>query len=139
MKRYERITLAEVLGTTQEEAEREMAKESLIFDVTNSIWGRLNKKNVTVSELAKRIGKTQAHVSQVLNGKRNMTLATVSDLAFALDCQFKVEIVDGRYKEFNDDVEEEVEEIFPIHNPWIANRQFEVSTPVEYENQVEAA
>lgn len=137
MAAIERIMLAEILGTTQEEAEREMAKESLIFDVTNAIWGKLNEKKVTVSELANRINKTQAHVSQVLNGKRNMTLATVADLAFALDCKFKVEIVDGRYTQFSDDEEEEEIYFHPdnrFHNPG-CNKVIWVN----FGNQVDAA
>ena len=61
------------------------AQESLIVDVTEEIWSAMSAQNVSKSDLAKRLGKSKAFVTQVLNGGRNMTLRTLSDIAFVLD------------------------------------------------------
>lgn len=42
------------------------------------------------AQLAERLGKSKAYVTQVLSGSRNMTLRTLADFAFALG--FRVEL-----------------------------------------------
>ena len=62
----------------------EAERGDLIMDVTEAICGILESEGIERKELAVRIGKTKSYVSQVLNGSRNMTLATVADIALAL-------------------------------------------------------
>jgi len=59
-------------------------QEQLLFDATELISRAMVQQNVSKSELAKRIGKSKAYVTQVLSGQTNMTLRTLSDLAEAL-------------------------------------------------------
>lgn len=59
-------------------------QEQLLFDATELISRAMVQQNVSKSELAKRIGKSKAYVTQVLGGQTNMTLRTLSDLADAL-------------------------------------------------------
>ena len=63
----------------------EAAKGDLIMDVTESICAALESQKLNRQSLADKLGKTKGYVSQVLNGNRNMTLATLAEMAFALD------------------------------------------------------
>ncbi len=67
-----------------------MAGERLIFNVTEDILLAMQDAGVTQSELAKRMGKSRAFVSQILDGTRNMTLKTLSDINFILGTELKV-------------------------------------------------
>jgi transcriptional regulator with XRE-family HTH domain len=58
--------------------------ESLMLKTSEALLELLDGQNVTRTELAQRIGKTKGHVSQILNGERNMTLRTLSEVLFAL-------------------------------------------------------
>lgn len=69
-----------------------VAQETLIAEITESLWGVLEHTSVSKSELAARLGTSKGHVSQVLSGSRNMTLRTLSDLCFALKAKPRVSI-----------------------------------------------
>lgn len=94
----ERISLGEVLGKPQAVAEKEMARESLIFDFTNSIWGRMVELGVDESSLAKLLGKSVYQVKRALNGEC-LTLNLVADMAFVLESHFIIDIKEGRYSD----------------------------------------
>jgi transcriptional regulator with XRE-family HTH domain len=59
-------------------------QEQLLFDATELISRAMEQQGVSKSDLAKRLGKSKAFVTQVLGGQSNMTLRTLSDLASAL-------------------------------------------------------
>ncbi len=59
-------------------------QEQLLFDATELVSRAMEDEGVSRSELARRIGKSKAYVTQVLRGKNNMTLRTLSDLVDAL-------------------------------------------------------
>jgi len=62
----------------------EFEAERLILRTTELILSMMNDEGVTRKELAQRIGKSKGHVSQLLNGERNMTLRTLAEMAHAL-------------------------------------------------------
>lgn len=62
------------------------AQERLIVEVTESLYAKMLDNDIRKSEIADKLGKSQAYVSQLLSGSRNMTLRTLSDIAQALDC-----------------------------------------------------
>ncbi len=66
------------------EHRRVFEQESLAFEATEMICTLLKQEGIPRAELAKRIGKSKAYVTQVLSGARNMTLHTFADFAFAL-------------------------------------------------------
>lgn len=78
MNAEERI--AELLG----ESTADFEAEHLIFNATELILGLMEHEGLTRSELAERIGKSKGHVSQLLNGERNMTLRTLAEIAHAV-------------------------------------------------------
>jgi antitoxin component HigA of HigAB toxin-antitoxin module len=59
-------------------------QESLAIEATELICTLMKERKMQKSDLAQRIGKSKAYVTQVLSGSRNMTLHTFADLAFAL-------------------------------------------------------
>lgn len=67
-----------------DENRRLYAQEGLILGVTEEIWTAMNRRGLNKQQLAERLGTGKSHVSQLLNGARNMTLRTLSDIAEAL-------------------------------------------------------
>jgi len=71
-------------------------QEQLLFDATELISRALEDQSVSRAQLAKRIGKSKAYVTQVLRGQNNMTLRTLSDLADALGYAVELGAVNPR-------------------------------------------
>lgn len=46
---------------------------------------------VNKAELARRLGKSRAYVTQLLGGRANMTVRTLADVAYALDAEVKLD------------------------------------------------
>lgn len=74
------------------ERERVFAQEQLIVSVAENIWEKMETQGVTKADIAKTLGKSKAFITQCLNGGRNMTLRTLSDIAFALHAKVTVEL-----------------------------------------------
>jgi transcriptional regulator with XRE-family HTH domain len=72
------------------EYRRLVEQETLIFAVTEATSELLEREGTSRSQLARALGRTKGFVSQLLSGKRNMTLRTVADLAFALNHRFEL-------------------------------------------------
>jgi len=67
-----------------EDNQRLMAQERLILEVTESIHEQMKAMGVNRVQLAERLGKSKAYISQLLSGSRNMTLRSLADISFAL-------------------------------------------------------
>lgn len=67
-----------------------LEEERLILDATEAIQRLMDDQEVTRVELARRIGASKGHVSQLLDGKRNMTLRTLARLLNAVGHRGKV-------------------------------------------------
>jgi transcriptional regulator with XRE-family HTH domain len=76
-----------------EDFARLMAQEDLIMDVTESFCEVLEREKINRSDLAKKMGKTKGYISQLLNGGKNLTLRSISDLAFSLGRSVKFSVV----------------------------------------------
>lgn len=64
--------------------QRLVVEESFILDVTEEIHVQMEQLGVSRAQLAERMGKSKAYVSQLLSGSRNMTLRSLADISFAL-------------------------------------------------------
>lgn len=64
--------------------ERDLARGAYLFRVTEDILVAMEDRGVTKAELALRLGKSKARISQLLGGSSNMTIGTLADIAFAL-------------------------------------------------------
>jgi plasmid maintenance system antidote protein VapI len=67
------------------EREQLLDQERLLLGVSELLWETMEQQQVSGQELAQRLNCTKSHISQVLNGSRNMTLRTLSDIAGALE------------------------------------------------------
>ena len=76
-------TLTEKLTKTPH-GMRSYQQERTILEVTELLCELMNEASVTRTELAKRMGKSKGHVTQLLDGRTNMTLRTISDAMLAL-------------------------------------------------------
>jgi len=72
------------------EDRRLFEQERVILDVTEMICKLMERANISRKELAEMLGTSQANVTQMLNGTRNMTLRTVSDVLFSMDYGLEV-------------------------------------------------
>lgn len=70
------------------------AAEELTMNVTEDILIQMEDMEVTKADLADRLGKTRAYVSQLLSGSRNMTLRTLSDICYVLNVKLSVSLED---------------------------------------------
>lgn len=80
--------------TVEQRAEFDLAyaQESLIWSVTEEVCRVMNEAGVSRTELAQRAGTSVSHISQLLDGTRNMTLRTAATLAHALGQQVAIEL-----------------------------------------------
>ncbi len=69
------------------EFRRLLAVESLALAAATTISALMHDQNVTKAELARRLGKSRPWVTQLLNGKSNMTLETLALAAHALGAE----------------------------------------------------
>ncbi len=70
---------------------RVYAEESLVTDVMEAISEWMEVRGVHRAELARRLGTSRAHVTQMLNG-RNISLRTLARVVHALDGQVEFSI-----------------------------------------------
>ena len=71
------------------EAERHPAfmAEGMVLEVMEAFGKVMHEQGITGKELAERLDASPSFVSQVLNGKPNMTLLTLARFALALGLQ----------------------------------------------------
>lgn len=72
------------------ENRRLFEQERVIVDVTEMICKLMERANISRKDLAEMLGTSQANVTQMLNGTRNMTLRTVADVLFNMNCGLEV-------------------------------------------------
>ena len=70
--------------------------ESAAIDVALQVFNRLKELSLSQCDLANRLSTSSTYVSQILNGKPNMTLETLSKIADALDLELKIHLVHKR-------------------------------------------
>src|SRR5262245_31664891 len=66
------------------------ACEDLIIEVTEGIALAMEKRGMTKAQLARKIKRTPAFVTQILNGRQNLTLATIAMVMNALDYKLRI-------------------------------------------------
>jgi len=64
---------------------------STAFNIAIKVHARLDELNMTQKDLSEKLGVSRSYVSQILNGKTNMTLATLMKLAQSLDYDLNID------------------------------------------------
>jgi transcriptional regulator with XRE-family HTH domain len=75
--------------TATKEGMRLWQRERVIVDITERICELMQQAGVTRAGLAVALGKSRSHVTQILSGRSNLTLGTISDVYLALNRQFE--------------------------------------------------
>jgi transcriptional regulator with XRE-family HTH domain len=70
-----------------------LAREDLIMEATETICDLLETDKILRKELAKRLGKTEGFISQLLGGDRNLTLQTIADIFHVLGYRVKLQVI----------------------------------------------
>jgi transcriptional regulator with XRE-family HTH domain len=69
-----------------------MAVETLVASASEEIARLMNAQKLTKADVARRLGKSRAWVTQLLNGSANMTVRTLAEVTFALGGEVKLQI-----------------------------------------------
>ena len=64
--------------------------ESLVAEASEVIAKLMAKRNVSKADLARRLNKSRAWVTQLLSGKTNMTVRTLAEVVHALNGEVKL-------------------------------------------------
>jgi len=83
-------TLTERLTSTPEGL-RLYQQERAIQEMTELICELMGRQEVSRSELARRLEKTKGYITQMLDGRTNMTIRTVADIMTALGFSVRVQ------------------------------------------------
>jgi transcriptional regulator with XRE-family HTH domain len=86
-----------------QESELEFAREELIYNVTRDLLVFMEKAEISKVEVAEKLKKSKAYISQVLSGSRNMTLGTLSDVCFAIGAQIEINVFDAEEELLQED------------------------------------
>ena len=70
-----------------QDARRLYEAEALELEAAELVARLMEERKISRTELAKKIGKSKSHITQLLSGSRNMTLKTLSEVLFALDAK----------------------------------------------------
>lgn len=69
---------------------RLLQQEWLILEVTELVGNVMEEKGVRKKDLAEELGRSKGYITQLLDGRANMTLRTISDVMWALGCSLSV-------------------------------------------------
>ncbi len=69
------------------------AQEDLILATTEAIWKVLEERKWSKADLARAMHTSRANITQLLDGSRNMTLRSLSDIAFVLGIEVHVQLI----------------------------------------------
>lgn len=65
-------------------------QEALIIQTTELICTMMEDNDISKAELARKLRKTKAYVTQCLSGEQNLTLRTLADFCTALNYKLEV-------------------------------------------------
>jgi plasmid maintenance system antidote protein VapI len=74
----------------------ELAIERAKISVAETIFCAMRQREVSKAELARRMGKSRAHVTQILRGDANFTLDSLVRISTALDSRLEMHLLPNR-------------------------------------------
>ena len=69
---------------------RLLAVEALAAEASEVIARLMAEQNVSKADLARRLNKSRAWVTQLLSGKANVTMRTLAEVVYTLDAEVKL-------------------------------------------------
>jgi len=89
--------------------------EKVLLEVTEQIYRRMQDAGLRASDLADRLGVSRSFVSQLLNGKPNMTIRTLVGVAHALDQRVHVNLRPAGARAIVSEYNRRLTEVCPVH------------------------
>jgi transcriptional regulator with XRE-family HTH domain len=83
-----------------DEDRREYERERLILWTTELLAELMEQTGTSKADLARKLGVSRAHITQMLSGARNVTLSTLADASWALGKRAVVKLEPLRSNEF---------------------------------------
>jgi transcriptional regulator with XRE-family HTH domain len=68
-----------------------LSVEALVAEASEVIASLMAQQNLSKADLARRLNRSRAWVTQLLSGKANMTVRTLAEVAHALGAEVKIE------------------------------------------------
>jgi transcriptional regulator with XRE-family HTH domain len=72
------------------EFRRLLTIEATVTEASEVIARLMSERKVSKAELARRLNKSRAWVTQLLSGKANMTVRTLAEVVYVLDAEMKL-------------------------------------------------
>jgi len=72
------------------EFRRLLSIEALVAEASEAIAKLMAEQKVSKADLARRLNKSRAWVTQLLSGKANMTVRTLAEVVYTLDAEVKL-------------------------------------------------
>jgi transcriptional regulator with XRE-family HTH domain len=73
------------------EFRRLLSVEALVAEASEVIARLMDEQNISKADLARRMNKSRAWVTQLLSGSANMTVRTLAELAYTLGAEVKLQ------------------------------------------------
>jgi transcriptional regulator with XRE-family HTH domain len=86
--------------SSTKEARQDYERERLTVWAFDCIAEAMDAQGLSKADIARALGTSRAHVTQLFSGQRNPTLRTLADLAFACDSRVVVNVEPLRAGEF---------------------------------------
>ena len=80
------------------EMRRLLSVEALVAEASEVIAKLMVEQGLSKADLARRLNKSRAWVTQLLSGRTNVTVRTLAEVAFALDAELKLRAQPPRWK-----------------------------------------
>src|SRR5437660_4364777 len=61
--------------------------EAAKFDISEHVFSMMERQGMSKAVLARRLGKSRAYITKILQGNANFTLESLVRIARALDCR----------------------------------------------------
>lgn len=80
------------------EFRRQVKVETLVAEAAEVVAKLMAERGVSKAELARKLGKSRAWVTQLLSGRANMTVRTLAEVVYTLDAEVKLKTVAPNWK-----------------------------------------
>lgn len=88
--------------SASDETRRVYEEERLIVQIFEHLSDNLDRAGISRADLAKKLGTSRAHITQLFSGQRNVTLRTLADVAWACGTRAAFALEPLRHGEFID-------------------------------------
>jgi transcriptional regulator with XRE-family HTH domain len=95
--------------------------EEAKIDIAEQINLTMQKHGISKAELSRRLGKSRAYVTKILQGGANFTIESLVKIADALDCTLDVRLIQTERKKHSQDSYKKIVRWSGKHEPGQAN------------------